>query len=594
MATQKKIRRYNEDFIKYGFSVILKNSVQQPQCVICAKVLSAEALKPCLLKRHLNGCHADLKNKDVNYFKRMESILQRTRLDNSGAFQQSTKAAVHASYIVSLRIAQQKKPHSIAETLILPCCKDIINIMLGEQHVNKLNNISLSDNTVQRRISDMAQDIKEQVISEIKLGLGLFTLQLDETTDVANCSQLLVFVRYVRDNNFKEEFLFCQDLEATTTGEDVFNMVNSFFEIHGLEWKNLCGCTTDGAPAMIGCRSGFQSKVIEKNSSAKNLHCMLHRQALASKTLPSELKEILNKTIKMVNFIKSSALNTRLFRLLCADLDAAHESLLYHTEVRWLSRGNVVKRVYELQEEMKVFFTHTNKPETNIYLDDLNDPIFLDKLSYLVDIFTRLNILNKSMQGSDVTVVDFIGKLNSFAMKLDLWKSKVEKGNFAMFETLSERGDISKSLKLSDLIAKHLLALRNELGRYFPELTVENANVIRNPFIIPPESVDENLQEELIDLFNDSRAHSIFERESLTSFWCQMTVSYPGVAIQVIKMLLLFPSTYLCESGFSSLLLIKSKMRARLAVEADLRCALSKTEPRISQLVAQIQHQPSH
>ena len=43
---------------------------------------------------------------------------------------------------------------------------------------------------------------------------------------------------------------------------------------------------------------------------------MIHQYALASKTLPSELKATHDNVINMVNFIKSTALNTRLVRLL--------------------------------------------------------------------------------------------------------------------------------------------------------------------------------------------------------------------------------------------------------------------------------------
>ncbi len=49
------------------------------------------------------------------------------------------------------------------------------------------------------------------MISETK-DAGLFALQLDESTDVSSCSQLLVFARYVHDGKFKEEFLFCYSL----------------------------------------------------------------------------------------------------------------------------------------------------------------------------------------------------------------------------------------------------------------------------------------------------------------------------------------------------------------------------------------------
>ena len=49
---------------------------------------------------------------------------------------------------------------------------------------------------------------------------------------------------------------------------------------------------------------------------------MIHREALASKTLPDVLKCVFQVCIKIVNYIKSSALNTRVFQNLCLDIDA--------------------------------------------------------------------------------------------------------------------------------------------------------------------------------------------------------------------------------------------------------------------------------
>ena len=83
---------------------------------------------------------------------------------------------------------------------------------------------------------------------------------------------------------------------------------------------------------------------------------MIHREALASKTLGPDLTEMLRQLIKLVNTGKSSALNTRLFRRFREQMDVDHYNLLYHTEVRWLSKGNVLKRVFTLQNEVRDFF----------------------------------------------------------------------------------------------------------------------------------------------------------------------------------------------------------------------------------------------
>lgn len=93
------------------------------------------------------------------FFRRMENGLKRQRLDASGVFRQQTTAAVKASYAVAYNIARQKKPHTIAETMILPCTVEIVRIMLGEEYVKKLDPLSLFNNTIQRRITDMSSMI---------------------------------------------------------------------------------------------------------------------------------------------------------------------------------------------------------------------------------------------------------------------------------------------------------------------------------------------------------------------------------------------------------------------------------------------------
>ena len=73
-----------------------------------------------------------------------------------------------------------------------------------------------------------------------------------------------------------------------------------------------------------------------------------------------------------------------------------------------------------------------------------------------------------------------------------------------------------------------------------------------------------------------------------------MKDSYPTLTRIVLRKLLPFATTYLCESSFSTLLQLKTNTRNRLKVEDDLRCALSTTEPEIQELVKQKQLHPSH
>lgn len=189
-----KKRSYSDGFLKYGFIDIVSNGVEKPQCVLCMKVLSAESMKPSKLQRHLQTNHCHLQHKDLTFFERKANTLKRSRMDTSGSFQQRNRAAVEVSFQLSLRIAKAKKPHTIAEELILPCAKDINRIMIGTEAEKKLNVLSLSDNTVQRRITMMSEDIRDQVVDKMR-SAGRFSLQVDESTDISSCAQLIAFVR---------------------------------------------------------------------------------------------------------------------------------------------------------------------------------------------------------------------------------------------------------------------------------------------------------------------------------------------------------------------------------------------------------------
>ncbi|KAL1768625.1 zinc finger protein BED domain-containing protein 5-like [Sigmodon hispidus] len=596
---EKKVkrRRYSEDFLQYGFTSKITAGIEKPQCVICGGVLSAESMKPNKLKRHFDSKHLSFAGKDISYFRSKADELKKARLDTGSKYPRQNVIAVEASYLVALRIARTMKPHTFAEDLLLPASKDSIRVMIGDEFVTQLSAVSLSNDTVRRRIDDMSADILDQVIQEIKSApLPVFSIQLDESTDVANCSQLLVYVRYINDGGFKDEFLFCRPLETSSTALDVFDTVGSFLKEHKISWDMVCGVCTDGAPAMLGCHSGFQRLILKESPKVIGTHCMTHLQTLAMKTLPPELQEVMRSVISAVSFVKSSALNSRLLSQLCIELDAPSKALLFHTDGRWLSRGTILKHVFELRDELKVVFSQKARPQFKTLFSDKSE---LQKIAYLVDIFAILNELNVSLQGPNATCLDLSEKIQSFQMKLQLWQKKLDENKIYMLPTLCaffEENDIEPSQKISMIISvkEHLDMLAGEISWYFPNLPDIPFALARSPFTVRVEDVPASAQEEFMELVSSDSARADFSTLPVTQFWIKYLQSYPVLSETVLRLLLPFPTTRLCEAGFSSLLVIKSKYRSRLAVENDLRCALAKTTPRISDLVKKKQSQPSH
>ena len=116
----------------------------------------------------------------------------------------------------------------------------------------------------------------------------------------------------------------------------------------------------------------------------------------------------------------------------------------------------------------------------------------------------------------------------------------------------------------------------------------------RNPFRINADIITDDLREEYLSMKFNSTAEDDFEAMSLNDFWEKYLRIYKNAGSVTIRTLLPFSSTYLSESGFSTIVSVKTKSRNKLECEADLRCALSSTKPRIKLLVSQKQLHPFH
>ncbi|XP_044285324.1 zinc finger MYM-type protein 6-like [Varanus komodoensis] len=589
------VRHYNKEYLKLGFTVA-PGSEQSPRplCVVCSEILSNDAMKPSKLARHLRSKHNDLIDKPAEFFEGLHNQMKSQKIQ----IQKMTgdKPLLQASYLVALQILKTKKLFTIGEELIKPCILDVTREILGPQAAEKLEAITLSDNTIQRRVVDMASDIEEQIVEGIKKS-KFFAIQLDLSTDVSNQTILLCFVRYTEDENFREELLCCLDLPGQTTTLEMFNVLNEYFQVQGLDWGKCVGVCTDGAASMSGHLSGVVAKIKEvAHPEMLSTHCVIHRQHLVAKELSAELNTVMNDAVKIINDIRSRALNSRLFTTLCESMDSQHQHLLLSTEVRWLSRGRILSRLLELREEIKQFLREWDSALVKPLLDEE----WMAKLAYMADIFILFNELNISLQGFSTNIFTLRNKMDAFKKKLVLWDSRVQEDDIEMFPHLQDfltAANVNQKF-LFNIISQHLKALVQNFNHYYPENEdPRKGNLwINNPFIKDIDSctLNPHEKEKLIELSSDVTLASKHKMLSLSQFWISLEKEYPSLSYRAIKLLIIFSTTYLCEKSFSALLLIKTKQRNRIDVNAALRLSETTLQPRFSRILEKEQQQISH
>ena len=247
---QNTIRRtYNLDFLGTGHEEDPK-----PHCVLWYESLANECMKPAKLQRYFENKHKEYMGKPIGFFERKRDKLKKQMKKEPSQFLFAGENALttEASYDISLMMAKLGKSHSLGEKLVKPAAKHIAELLLGGKKAGDIvHKIPPSNDTVQRRIESMAQNVEDQLLTRIRQS-QFFSLQLAESTDIGNEANLLSYVRYIYAGEVHDDFLFCRSLPTNTTGEAIFDSLNNFITQNDLDWTRCVGICTDGATAMTG------------------------------------------------------------------------------------------------------------------------------------------------------------------------------------------------------------------------------------------------------------------------------------------------------------------------------------------------------
>ena len=130
--------------------------------------------------------------------------------------------------------------------------------------------------------------------------------------------------------------------------------------------------------------------------------------------------------------------------------------------------------------------------------------------------------------------------------------------------------------------AKQIKLLENEFEKRFLDFKkCENQfHLFTSPVSIDVETVEDNLQLELIEIQCDSILKQKYMEVGIPNFYNYLSVDrYPNVLCVIRRILAMFGSTYLCEQLFSTLKNNKSAERSRLTnqhVQSILKIATAQ------------------
>uniref|UniRef100_A0A8C5Z8C9 Zinc finger MYM-type containing 6 n=1 Tax=Marmota marmota marmota TaxID=9994 RepID=A0A8C5Z8C9_MARMA len=595
-AKKKRIgffQTYDVEYLKVGCIMCpgSKESSPRPQCVVCGEILPSESLKPANLSHHLKTKHSELENKPVDFFvqKSLEMECQNSSLKKCLLVE---KSLVKASYLIAFQIAASKKPFSIAEELIKPYLVEMCSEVLGSSAGDKMKTIPLSNNIVGYRIDELSADIEDQLIQKVRES-AWFALQIDESSEISNTTLLLCYIRFIdyEYSDIKEELLFCLEMPSQITGFEIFELINKYIDSKSLNWKHCVGLCTDGAASITGRYSDLRAKIQEvAMSTVAFTHCFIHRELLAAEKLSPCLHEVLLQSAQILSFVKSNSSSSRMLTILCEEMGPEHVNLPLHVEICWISRGRILTRLFELRHEIEIFLNQKHSDFATYF----HDEEWVAKLAYLADIFSLINELNSSLQGTMTTFFNLYNKMDIYKKKLKMWLKRTQENDYDMFPSFSEFSNSSdlNVRNITSIILEHLEGLSQMFHDcYPPEDDLRPGNLwIINPFTNHQNNNLTNFEKEkLKQLFSDLGLQSLFKSVSVTQFWINAKTSYPELHEKAMKFLLPFSTVYLCDAAFSALTV--SRQRNLLVSGSALRLAVTSLIPRIEKLVKEKEKQ---
>lgn len=209
-------------------------------------------------------------------------------------------------------------------------------------------------------------DEKEHLVSVLKA--NKFSILVDESTDISSVKTFCIIVRLYCENlgNIVSRFWDLQQVftendpvgaEEGATARRLFTLMKNSFEKFDIPFSNVIGFGSDGCNTMMGCNNSFASRMKELCPGLRVCKCVCHSLHLcaseACKCLPRSAEGLARY---VYNFFKTSAKRRAQFAEFQTFVEVDVLRMLHPSQTRWLSLTNVVNRILNQWEALRLFF----------------------------------------------------------------------------------------------------------------------------------------------------------------------------------------------------------------------------------------------
>lgn len=589
-------RAFNEKW-EEAYLFMLNN--EKPLCLVCQQTVAV--MKEYNIRRHYETLHSAQYAQYVgksrsNIFTDLKSKHEKQK-QVLHSFGKPQTASITASYEVAMMLMKNGKPFRDGE-LIKQCAVKMAQTFGEEKVAKKFESVSLSHQTVARRVADLNEHVSVK-LKNIMKDCKYYSLAIDESTDISDTSQLLIFTRTVdKDFEVHEELVKMKSLSGGTRGADIYAALESVISEYGGFEK--CSCiVTDGARAMTGSHVGLVGLLKENGVDCITLHCIIHQEALCGKVL--HMSDVMQSVIRMVNLIRggNKSQRHRKFISFLEEVNAEFSDIPLHSSIRWLSAGKTLQHFFALRKDVLSFLQTEQLSNTELYQTQLQDRDFICSLAFLTDMTAHMNVLNLNLQGKQQNISHLVGHIEAFRKKLLLFSACLRKNDLTHFPSCRELMAEDSMSDFSCFVGK-IESLSLEFENRFKDVDKLKSSLLlfNNPMEVDVEAQLPELQLELCELQSDPMLQAK-KNENQESFWKMVcNERFPKLRDFALKLYSMFGSTYICECTFSTMKQIKSKTRNKMeneTLDACLRLATTNIGIDMEALVKEKQRpQTSH